>query len=356
MFVAIGMSAQVFYAPTAGDRWEVGADIGGVTRMKGGFFNNFRPVVSFDGGHWLSPSVKMGVESMWGVNTSTWLDLHSSTMIDHSYVGVYGMVDLFNMVCPVEYRPFTIGISAGAGWGHTFCTGGEQDDNFFATRAGLVLRYNISRRFSLNLKPAFIWDMTGGKFRQSSAGYTISRCAFSFQAGVAYRFGTGFEAVRLYDGSEIDILNGEINTLRGSLSAAQQENARLSADLAQARAARPEPIREVVVNNRFNKEFDIFFHVGSSTITNDQMPNVERIATYLLKHPGSRVEIKGYSSKDGNPATNSLLAQRRADAVKNMLMVRYRISEDRIEATGAGIGEIFEEESWNRVAVCTLTD
>ncbi len=50
------------------------------------------------------------------------------------------------------------------------------------------------------------------------------------------------------------------------------------------------------------------------------------------------------------------LAQRRADAVKTALINKYKISSDRIVAEGQGIGEMFKEESWNRVSICTLED
>ena len=35
-------------------------------------------------------------------------------------------------------------------------------------------------------------------------------------------------------------------------------------------------------------------------------------------------------------------------------MRRYNIPESRIEASGEGIGNMFDEESWNRVSICTL--
>ena len=84
------------------------------------------------------------------------------------------------------------------------------------------------------------------------------------------------------------------------------------------------------------------------------MPNVERIAAYLKNHPEATVVIKGYASRDGNRAFNERLAALRAESVKTMLIKRYHIDPSRIEASGAGIGDLFEEDSWNRVSVCTL--
>ncbi len=37
-----------------------------------------------------------------------------------------------------------------------------------------------------------------------------------------------------------------------------------------------------------------------------------------------------------------------------MLVKRFKVSPDRITAEGEGIGDMFEEQSWNRVSICTL--
>lgn len=78
------------------------------------------------------------------------------------------------------------------------------------------------------------------------------------------------------------------------------------------------------------------------------------IADYMKNHPDSKVVIKGYASQDGNLDFNIRLAKNRAEAVKEALIKKYKISADRIQAEGRGIGHMFEEESWNRVSICTL--
>ena len=118
-------------------------------------------------------------------------------------------------------------------------------------------------------------------------------------------------------------------------------------------------VKEVVVENN-NNSLDsvryVFFKIGSSVITADQMPNVEMIAAYLKNHKGSKVQIKGYASQDGPLDINLRLAQNRAEAVKTALIKKYGISADRITAEGEGIGNMFTEESWNRVSICTIED
>ena len=80
------------------------------------------------------------------------------------------------------------------------------------------------------------------------------------------------------------------------------------------------------------------------------------IADYMKKNPDVKVTIAGYASKEGNAEYNERLSEARANAVKDMLVKKYGIEASRIEAQGKGIGDMFNENSWNRVAVCTLDE
>ena len=87
-----------------------------------------------------------------------------------------------------------------------------------------------------------------------------------------------------------------------------------------------------------------------------QLPNVERVATYMKKHADAKVVIKGYASPEGNLAFNEKLASARAEAVKSILVKKYKINADRIVAQGQGVGDMFSEPDWNRVSICTIDE
>ena len=110
------------------------------------------------------------------------------------------------------------------------------------------------------------------------------------------------------------------------------------------------------MNNNLNSVRYVFFRIGSSKITADQQPNVEMIAAYLKNHKNAKVQVRGYASPDGPLEVNVRLANARAEAVKAELIKRYKIAADRIDAKGEGIGNMFSEESWNRVSICTLEE
>lgn len=357
--------AQAVEQPRFFDNFSIGVD-GGVTTPLShqAFFGSMRGIVGLHIGKQITPTFGVGVEGSFGINTSSWKGrMHSSTVFDDSYVGVYGTVDLFNLFggYPCYTRPFSIEAVAGAGWGHTYFN--EKADkanpyNYFMTSAGLNFNFNVSDHVTVALKPRVGWNMTAD-YEYTAVAYNKNKATFSLMAGVSYRFGRGFTCVTPYNQAQVDALNAEINGLRSDLAASndanlalQQRANALAGELQACQNKAPEVVKEVT--NQYNSVRFVFFRIGSSVVTADQMPNVEMIADYMKSHPKSSVIIKGYASRDGNYDFNIKLAKNRAESVKKALVSKYKIAADRITAEGEGIGNMFEQESWNRVSICTL--
>jgi len=53
---------------------------------------------------------------------------------------------------------------------------------------------------------------------------------------------------------------------------------------------------------------------------------------------------------------NARIALARAEAVKKILVNKYKIAADRITAEGQGVGNMFSEPDWNRVSICTIEE
>jgi outer membrane protein OmpA-like peptidoglycan-associated protein len=71
----------------------------------------------------------------------------------------------------------------------------------------------------------------------------------------------------------------------------------------------------------------------------------------MKKHPEAKVKISGYASPEGNPELNQKLSEARAEAVKNVLVKKYKIAADRLETEGLGATDkLFDEVEFNRVA------
>ncbi len=339
--------------------WTVGLGAGAVAPMRGthGFMSGTRPTLSLSLDKSVTPAFGVGAECASAFNLQAPQHLRTSSRSGQAtYLGAYARLNLMRLMRPGCNSRLAFGLNAGTGWVHDYRTGAVFG-NYAAFKGGLWASYRLSPSLALSLSPGF----SVGTRNAFDPLRSASPAAFQLQAGLHYSFGAPMPCPGLYGEAEINALNGQINTLRADLadsrtSAAEatQRADRLAAELRAEQARKPEVVKEVVVNNKLNTELNVFFHRGSSTITTDQMPNVERIARFLQNQPGSRVVIKGYASRDGKADTNQKLATARAMAVRHALMHKYGVAAARINAAGAGVGELFDDDSWNRVSVCTL--
>ncbi len=383
--VALGaMSAQAqqaVEAPKFLDNWSVSL-VGGATNAIEGnaFWGDMRGVVGIEIEKQVTPILALGVEGNWGINTSYGV---GHNVFDDQYAGVYGAINLNKLfgACACKSQFFEVEAVAGAGWGRTYdCNWSNHnnwytadsktytgfDHNFFATKAGLNFNFNVLEAITVSFKPSVVWNMSDAHQWNTSASYDSHKARLNLMAGVTYHIGgKGFNCVKPYDQEEVDGLNAQINKLRGELDAcnsnAAANAAAANAKIAQLESAltacmnrKPEVIKEV--SNTLNSVRYVFFKQGRSTISADQLPNVEQIATYLKNHPDAKVSIKGYASPEGSAEVNAKIATARAEAVKNSLVKKYKIAADRISAEGQGVGEMFAEPDWNRVSICTLED
>lgn len=363
---SISASAQAVEQPKFFDNWSIGVDGGVTTPMTGqAFFGSMRGIWGLHIQKQVTPAFAVGVEGRLSVNTSKWemVNTYSKTAFDNQYIGAYGAINLFNLFGGYDgkLRPFDIEAVAGAGWLHNYVNAAAgYDSNDFGTKAGLNFNFNLNDNFTISVKPSVIWNMTANNIQGTNAGYDIHTAAFNLEAGVTYRLGGyKFDIVTPYNQGEIDALNAQINDLRGQLdgcvaaSNAWQAKANgLAAELA-ACEARKAVVKEVV-SNTINSVRYVFYRQGSSKIQADQQPNIEMIAKYLKNHPEAKVIVKGYASPEGSAEVNAKIAAARAEAVKTALVKKYKVAADRITAQGEGVGNMFEEASWNRVAICTI--
>lgn len=188
----------------------------------------------------------------------------------------------------------------------------------------------------------------------------------NYTAGLKYHFRCSngkhhISFAKLYDQAEVDALNEQVNNLRqtnvdqeAELTAANQRNAELEQQLADCKNQGPVIVTDTITSHKKTLESVVTFRQGGVSVVASQTPNVERIATYLKNHEKATVSIKGYASPEGKAEVNARIAQQRADAVKSLLVKRYKIAENRITAEGQGVGNMFEEPDWNRVSICTI--
>lgn len=81
---------------------------------------------------------------------------------------------------------------------------------------------------------------------------------------------------------------------------------------------------------------DIKFATNKADITEEYVGEVERVAKFLRKYASVQAEIAGHTDSTASDAYNLKLSQRRADAVKTMLVTRFGIDQGRLTAVGYG--------------------
>jgi len=362
------------------DNWSLGLKGGMVTPLTHhSFFPNARGVFGLNLQKQIIPSIGLGIEGEWSINTSSWyanagVGYKSKNALDHQYVGAYAAFNLMNAFCGYKGAPrfFEIEALAGAGWLHSYNPSDRGGDgNSWATKVGLNFNFNLgeSKAWTIGVKPAILWNMggatkySGGNLYSYSSQYNANAAVFELLAGVTYHFknsnGThSFVTARLYDQAEIDALNAQINNLKNDLENCNAETAALQSKVSNLQAEldacmkRPAEVKEVKSN--LNNVRYVFFGFNSSYIAANQKPNLELIANAAKESESGNVTIKGYASAEGSAAYNQRLSQRRADAVKKALVKNYKMDADKIKAEGEGVAKQFSVQSWNRMAICTV--
>jgi len=332
------------------------------------FWQNMRGMAGLEVRKQITPAFGLGIEGELFFNTSTWNGQPSLlNAIDQSYIGAFGAVNLNNLFAGYAGQPrlFEVELVAGIGWLHAYVPDFQgKDSNDFASKTGVNFNFNFGpdKQWTVGIKPAILWNITNGQY----TCYSGKAAAFELQAGVTYHFGNS-NGTHSFTFAECDFTpyNEQINALRAENAALVDANAGLVATNAGLAAKLDECVNKpatvvtntvVETNNTLESIRYVFYKIGSSKIGADQQPNVEMIADYMKHNPKSSVVIKGYASKDGNLDFNIKLAAARAESVRKMLINKYGIKANRIKAEGQGIGSMFKEESWNRVAICILNE
>lgn len=355
------------------DNWSFtlkGGAVAPLTHMRAG---DIRGVVGVELNKQITPVFGLGLEGQWSVNTSSWFGVKSFNAFDHQYIGVNGMFNLMNAFAGYagQPRPFEIALVAGTGWLHSYYPHtAANDGNSWATKVGLDFNFNLgaAKAWTLAIKPSIMWNMNGSPKANNlgyAAAYNGRNAVCELMAGVTYHFGNSngthsFVKVRPYDASEVEALNAQINELRASLAQEGANNEVLMAQIIDLQnkldACRRRPaIVEKVVNDLNNIRY-VFFNLGSSVVLPNQQPNLAMIADQLNNNPDATLTVQGYASRDGSASFNKKLAEKRAEVVKRELVKKYGISASRIKTEGMGIGDLFKENSWNRVSVLTVNE
>lgn len=359
--MAVSVNAQTVTESKTFDNFYIGINGGAQVKTTGeSWMNNLNSNAGLRIGRWFTPVFGLAAEGNVYFNDHCKHFMpQSKTVARYMNVGLIGTVNLSNWFAGYQGEPrlFEVVPVFGFGWGHTFGT--DENYNALTSKAGIDFTFNLgkSKAWQVYVEPSMNWSLNG--YGYEGVAYNINQSAFQLNAGIVYKFKNSngshnFTIAQLRDQNEIDGLNSQINNLRGDLN---DKDAQLSAkdkqikDLQNALDECNKKPKYEKPATATNLQPTVLFRQSKAVVDKSQMPNIELIAQYMKNHPEAKVEIKGYASPEGNKEFNQALSQKRADAVKNVLVKKYKIAADRLTTKGMGATDkLFKQVEFNRVS------
>lgn len=360
--MAVSASAQTVQESKTFDNFYIGINAGVATMTTGhaSWAQDLTPNFGIRIGRNFTPVFGLAVESNAYFKTTN--GFTTGTLVNALNTSLLGTVNLSNWFGGYKGEPRTFEVIAlyGLGWGHTFSnpTSEWKQDNF-TSKVGVDFAFNLGKKkaWQFYIEPSINYALNGDGYEGME--YNINRSAVQLNAGLIYKFKTSngthnFKIAQLRDQSEIDALNAQINSLRNDLNGKDSELSAKDKQIADLQNALDECNKKpkyVKPETATNLQPTVLFGQGKSTIEPAQYAPIELIANYMKNHKDAKVEIKGYASPEGSKELNQKLSEARAEAVKNALVKKYKISADRLTTKGMGATDkLFEQVEFNRVA------
>ena len=341
----------VITASKAQDNIYVGVNAGAMTAVKDNLlddkkaFSTFVPEFGIRVGKNFTTVLGVAVEGT--ATFSTNRSYNSKTFIQT--VDAYGLAtaNLMNLFAGYKGQPRAFEIIAIGGLGHQWAFGRGGNSSSVVSKVGADFAYNFGsdKQWQVYLEPTMNWYLTSHN-EQDIQQYNINKSLVGLKAGVNYKFKTSngthnFAVEQLRDQAEIDALNAKINAARAEADAAKAAAASKDAQIAQLKKALADcEAKPALVKKETKTEAympPVVYQVGKSVIDKNQQQTVDLIAKYMKKNKDAKLEISGYASPEGDAAKNQALSEARANAVKTMLVNKYKIAADRITTVGKGV-------------------
>lgn len=361
---AASVSAQTVTESKSTDNWYVGINGGVASAMKGhALLKDLTPNAGLRVGRYFTPVFGLAVESnAYFKNTNGYTN---GTVVNGINTSLLGTVNLSNWFGGYKGEPRCVEVSAvaGMGWGHIFGTPSDYTkDDHMTAKAGLDFAFNLgkSKAWQVYVEPAVIWTLGGGKVSAvNNMKVNANYANLQLNAGLVYKFGNSngthnFTIAQVRDQAEIDGLNARINDLRNDLNGKDAQLAAKDRQISDLKKALDECNKKPKYEKpatATNLQPTVLFRQGKSVVDPAQYAPIELIAQYMRNHKDATVEIKGYASPEGPADLNQKLSEKRAEAVKNILVNKYKIAADRLTTKGCGVTDkLFEQVEFNRVA------
>ena len=100
-----------------------------------------------------------------------------------------------------------------------------------------------------------------------------------------------------------------------------------------------EVVEEVVVAEpaeAVRVELDVKFDFDKAQVKPESYGDIKNLADFLTQYPQTTTVVEGHTDAVGSDAYNQSLSERRANAVRDVLVNQYGVGSDRVNAVGYG--------------------
>lgn len=103
-----------------------------------------------------------------------------------------------------------------------------------------------------------------------------------------------------------------------------------------APAPAPEPAPEAPVAEVVRVELDVKFDFDKSVVKPNSYADIKNLADFMKQYPQTTTVVEGHTDSVGPDAYNQKLSERRANAVKQVLVNQYGVGANRVQSVGYG--------------------
>ncbi|MDC7825521.1 OmpA family protein [Pseudomonas sp. BLCC-B13] len=96
----------------------------------------------------------------------------------------------------------------------------------------------------------------------------------------------------------------------------------------------PEPAVEAAEPVRV--ELDVKFDYDKSVVKEESKADIKAVADFMSQYPQTTTTVEGHTDSNGSDAYNQGLSERRANAVRDVLVNQYGVAGDRVSSVGYG--------------------
>lgn len=106
-----------------------------------------------------------------------------------------------------------------------------------------------------------------------------------------------------------------------------------------AQVQEPEPVavyEEPVQPETVRVELEVLFDFDKANVKQGSYGDIENLATFMKQYPQVSTTVEGHTDSTGPDAYNQKLSERRANAVRQVLVDQYGVESERVNAVGYG--------------------